>query len=93
MGTYFALMDEAAKRAEDYKDLDRIKDVLEKIQNGVTPEPHYVLGVLKQLDEWAERVSKLMVEQPTVAEPAQQALDRLEGLKSALEASLSAVHR
>jgi hypothetical protein len=34
MGTYFALMDEAAKRGEDYEILDQISETLRRIEKG-----------------------------------------------------------
>jgi hypothetical protein len=90
MGTYFALMDEAARRGEEYQDLDRIREILFALHQGeVKPSKEDIEYVIKHLEEWRNRVIKLKSTQP---EAAGQALVRLEDLKSYLEASLSAVH-
>ncbi|MCS6316195.1 MAG: hypothetical protein H8K05_00095 [Nitrospira sp.] len=91
MGTYFALMEAAAKHGEDYQDLDHLREILVAAQQG-RANTEEVLRVVKQLDLWRNRVNAFLEEaEAPVAEQARKALDRLEGLKSALEASSNVV--
>lgn len=91
MGTYFALMEEAAKRGEEYQDLDHIKQILLSVQKGQAKVDE-ISNVLAQINAWMDRVATLKQDQPAVAEQAQKALDRMAALQSALEASLNVAH-
>lgn len=91
MGTYFALMEKAAERGEDYQDLGRIKEVLLNVQKGsATPED--ASNVLKYLERLEERVSEMMKDSPPPPQ-AEGALVRLKGLKSVLTAYASIAHK
>ena len=101
MGTYFALMDDAAKRGEDYELLERIPDILRNIENGLAT-PDEVSKVIDVLDEFEDRISAL-IKQDAPAKTVDQAtgqvqvaLKRLESLKQAIQfaakSSLSAAH-
>ena len=99
MGTYYALMDDAAKHGEDYELLDHIPEVLRKIQEGHA-RPEEVSRVLDVLNSFEDRIAALVnqatpmkaVEEKTGQ--VQQALNHLQSLKraiqSAAEPSLSA---
>ena len=85
MGTYFALMDEAAKRGEDYEVLDQIREVLLRVQKGQA-KPEEVSKVIATFVEWESRVSTLLHQaDPEKAGRAEEALRRLEALKRALQ--------
>lgn len=92
MGTYFALMDEAAKHGGDYQDLDHFRETLLKVQNGQA-SPDKVSELLATLNAWVARVTALQRDQPSVADQAQKALDRLANLRSAVTASSSVARR
>lgn len=101
MGTYFALMDDAAKRGEDYELLERIPEILRNIEKGLA-KPDEVTRVIDVLDEFESRIAAL-IKQDTpkavdeTAGRVQEALNRLESLKRAIQfaakSSLSAAHR
>ena len=91
MGTYFALMDEAAKYGEEYQDLDHFREILLNVQKGQA-SPDEINNVLARLNEWMTRITNLKQDQPSVADQAQKALDRLAALQSALTAALSVAH-
>ena len=92
MGTYFALMDEAAKHGGDYKELDHFREILLNVQKGHA-SPEKISEVLAILNEWMTRVAELERDQPSVADQAQKALGRLAALQSALEDALSVARR
>lgn len=91
MGTYFALMDETAKRGEDYETLDQIYDTLRKLESN-TATSEEVSKVIEVLDSFHNRIAA-MVNQPTAAEVVGEAtgskvsaaLERLRSLKEAIE--------
>ena len=92
MGTYFALMDEAAKRGEDYETLDQISDILRKLEAHKATSDE-VRRVIEVLDSFHKRIA-VMANQPTAAEVVEEAkrsrvkeaLEHLESLKKAIEA-------
>jgi hypothetical protein len=92
MGTYFALMDEAAKHGGDYQDLDHFREILLNVQKGQA-SPDEINNVLASLEAWTTRIATLKQDHPSMAEQAQKALDRLVVLQSALKASLSVARR
>lgn len=92
MGTYFALMDEAAKHGGDYQDLDHIREILLNVQKGQASADQ-ISNVVANLNEWMTRLATLKQDQPLVADQAQKAIERMEALQSALEAALSVAHR
>ena len=57
MGTYFALMDDAAEHGEDYELLDHIPEVLRKIQEGHA-KPDEVSQVLEVLNNFESRIAR-----------------------------------
>lgn len=99
MGTYFALMDDAAKHGEDYELLDHIPEILRKIQDGHA-RPEEVSKVLAVLNSFEDRIAGLVTQatpMKAVEErtgQVQQTLNHLQSLKraiqSAAELSLSA---
>ena len=91
-GTYYALMDDAARHGEDYELLDHIPEVLLKIQHGKA-NPEEVSKVLNVLDGFEHRIASL-VDQATPKEaveekPGQieQVLKHLEDLKRAIRSA------
>lgn len=101
MGTYFALMDDAAKRGEDYELLERIPEILRKIEAGLAA-PSEVAKVIDVLDEFESRIAALIKQDTSKAVDGmtgrgQEALNRLESLKTAIQfaakSSLSAARR
>jgi CRISPR/Cas system-associated endonuclease Cas1 len=101
MGTYFALMDEAAKRGEDYEILDQISETLRRIEKG-TAKPDEVSQVIESLNEFEGRIAALVNQAtPTKAMEektgrTREVLKHLEALKEAIRSaagsSWSAAH-
>ncbi len=102
MGTYFALMDEAAKRGEDYESIEQISETLRKIQNG-TAQPDEFSRAIAFLTVLGGKIEAL-VKQSTSGKATeeeiarrQEAVKHLESLKeairSAAESSLSAARK
>lgn len=98
MGTYFALMDEAAKRGEDYEILEQIPVTLSKIEAG-TATSGEIARVLQVLNELEGRIAELVKQATPVEERtsrSQGALARLQALRAAIQSaatfSLSAAH-
>ena len=83
MGTYFALMDDAAKRGEDYEVLDRIPEVLRKLQHGQA-SPDEVLKVLDVLNELERRLT-VLVEQAAPTKAVQEKTDQVRVMVKSLE--------
>lgn len=99
MGTYFALMNEAAKRGEEYEVLEQIPEILKKLETGGA-EPIEIAKVIKVLTEFEGRIAALVNQTTPVMERtnrAQKALARLQALKEAIQSaatlSSSAAHR
>lgn len=93
MGSYFALMEKAARRGEDYEDLDFIRDVLSRFQKRQAT-PQEILKVLEKLSDLnAQLTGFLRQVGPEKAPRVEEALKRLEGLIQALQPSSSAARK
>jgi len=89
MGTYFALMDEAAKRGEDYEILEQIPEIIQKLEAG-TAKPDEISKVIDVLNDFEGRITALVNQATPMEERTnriQEALKRLESLKVAIQSA------
>jgi archaellum component FlaC len=91
MGTYFALMDEAAKHGKDYETLDQISDVLRKLET-CTATPDEVKQVIEVLNGFEKRIAALANQsnragaiEDAAGDRVKEALEHLESLKKAIQ--------
>lgn len=89
MGTYFALMDEAAKRGEDYEILEQIPEILQKLETG-TAKPDEISKVIDILNDFEGRITTLVNQATPMEERTsriQEALRRLQSLREAIQSA------
>ena len=89
MGTYFALMDEAAKRGEDYEILEQIPEILHKVETG-TAKPEEISKVIDILNDFEGRITALVNQATPMGDRIsriQEVLKHLQSLKGAIQSA------